>query len=511
MPADQPSAFNLEYLKKRSKRLLRECRAADAEAIAWVQARLPRLRSLDKPALSTGIRLADVQHAVAVERGFSSWGDLTRYGDPLSRLLTAIRGAHIVTLRRELRSFSGLAGANAFAAAALGDAQALRQHLEHDRSLATTPRDGWTPLDYVCSSPLARLGARYAASLCDCAELLLGAGAEPNTAVLDASLPGTPLPAIVRATLAGNLRLVGILEKGGAQGSAQALQHWMSSNADGDRLRLRELFGTYFQRPDVRERMRNAREAFDAGKHGHIPTLVDVREFQQGQPSGTSDAFSDLWPALLDRGLNPASIGATGRSLLHSLVTHAPVSTVEMLLNRGVDFDVFDADGRSVLATAVRAGNFEVADVLRSRGTVDDATPMDQLIGFCRSQDPDRARDVVTQCPGVLRNVARVDGDEFVRTAVRGSIDEVRLMLTCGFPPDTVGESGATALQEAAWHGQVHVVELLLAHGASPTVRDDVYGETALDWAHHGSTHAHGAEEGCLEAARLIQHALSSC
>jgi hypothetical protein len=230
MPADQPSAFNLEYLKKRSKRLLRECRAVDAEAIAWVQARLPRLRSLDGPALSTSIGLADVQHAVAVERGFSSWGDLTRYGDPLSRLLTAIRGAHIVTLRRELRSFSGLAGANAFAAAALGDA-----------------------------------------------------------------------------------------------------------------------------------------------------------------------------------------------------------------------------------------------------------------------------------------NVARVDGDEIVRAAVRGSTDEVRLMLTCGFPPDTVGESGATALQEAAWHGQVHVVELLLAHGASPTVRDDVYGETALDWAHQGSTHAHGAEEGCLEAARLIQHALSSC
>jgi hypothetical protein len=126
MPADQPSAFNLEYLKKRSKRLLRECRAVDAEAIAWVQARLPRLRSLDGPALSTSIGLADVQHAVAVEHGFSSWGDLTRYGDPLSRLLTAIRGAHIVTLRRELRSFSGLTGANAFAAAALGDANVAR-------------------------------------------------------------------------------------------------------------------------------------------------------------------------------------------------------------------------------------------------------------------------------------------------------------------------------------------------------------------------------------------------
>jgi len=41
-----------------------------------------------------------------------------------------------------------------------------------------------------------------------------------------------------------------------------------------------------------------------------------------------------------------------------------------------------------------------------------------------------------------------------VRAAARGAVVQVRLMLACGFPPDLIGESGATALQQAAWRGQ---------------------------------------------------------
>ena len=80
-------------------------------------------------------------------------------------------------------------------------------------------------------------------------------------------------------------------------------------------------------------------------------------------------------------------------------------------------------------------------------------------------------------------------------------------MLACGFPPDLIGESGATALQQAAWRGQVPVVELLLTCGASPSITDELYGETALDWARHGASHAQGAEGPCLEVARMLSRA----
>ena len=49
------------------------------------------------------------------------------------------------------------------------------------------------------------------------------------------------------------------------------------------------------------------------------------------------------------------------------------------------------------------------------------------------------------------------------------------------------------------------MVELLLANGASPTLKDELYGETALAWARHGASHAQGAEGPCLQAAKLLE------
>ena len=128
-------------------------------------------------------------------------------GDLMARLLVAVRGGHLTTLRRDLATFGGLPESNVLAAASLGHAVALKHHLATDASLAALPRDGWTPLDYVCSSPLARLSPRHAASLCDCAELLLAAGADPNTAVEDERMPGTRMPTIMRALLSSNVAL----------------------------------------------------------------------------------------------------------------------------------------------------------------------------------------------------------------------------------------------------------------------------------------------------------------
>jgi hypothetical protein len=53
----------------------------------------------------------------------------------------------------------------------------------------------------------------------------------------------------------------------------------------------------------------------------------------------------------------------------------------------------------------------------------------------------------------------------------------------------------------------VDVVRLLLDHGASPRTTDELYGDTPRDWAVHGSLHAHGARDRCLEIERLLEQA----
>jgi ankyrin repeat protein len=504
MSTAAPSPFNLEHLKKEAKRLLRACRAGDAQAVGSIQAALSRMRQLSPSAVAATIQLADVHQALAIERGFSSWGDLTRLGDPLARLLVVIRGGHLTTLRRDIATFGGLSESNVLAAASLGHAGALKRHLALDASLATLPRDGWTPLDYVCSSPLARLSPRHATSLCDCAELLLAAGADPNTAVDDGRIPGSRPPAIMRALLSGNVALVAVLGKRGAEEVQEAMREWMSARMNTEDATLRRAFGDYFRRPDVHEQFKKGLEDFKArGSHAPFPT--GPREMQQlmGMPH-LADARAGIWSTLIDGGYDPAQVGPTGRSSLHSLATYAQASVMEIFLARGVDFRVRDAAGRSVLATAVRAGNNEVAHLLRARGLEDDSTTMDRLIGFCVADDAEAAQALVADHPEVLNAIVRADADDFVAAAARGQMGQVRLMLACGFPPDIKNEAGATALHQAAWRGQVPVVELLLAFGAAATVLDDLYGESPREWALHAASHAAGAQGPYLEAARLL-------
>jgi ankyrin repeat protein len=507
MPADPRSVFNLERLRKDAKRLLRACRAKDAHALSRVQASLSRLRALDASVAARTITLADVHQAFALERGFANWGDLTRLGDPTARLLTAVRGGHVAAFRRDVRVFSGLAPSNILAASALGDARALTDHVARDPTAVTTRHDGWAPLDYVCSSPLARLSTRHATSLCDCAEILLAGGADPRTAVDDGRIATTPPLPIARAMLSGNPSLVVILKRYGAQEPHEALVQWAAANADGDQAKLHHVFGEYFRRPEVRERFKQGFAEFRARGGEHTPMPSDPRERQHLRMPNLIGADPHLWSAMLDRGWDPTATGTNGRSALHTLATYAPAAIVEIFLQRGIDVRARDADGRSVVATAVRAGNLSVADLLRAQGVEDDSTAMDTWLGLCLIGEAEAAQDLVADHPDLFDTIARADADEFVRAAARGNIDQVRLMLACGFPPDSVGESGATALQQAAWRGQVAVVEVLLANGASLLVRDDLYGESAFEWAHHGASHAHGAEGPCLEAARLIANA----
>lgn len=47
------------------------------------------------------------------------------------------------------------------------------------------------------------------------------------------------------------------------------------------------------------------------------------------------------------------------------------------------------------------------------------------------------------------------------------------------------GHSHATPLHQAALSGHKEIAQLLLAHGAEPSVQDILYNGTPADWAEH--------------------------
>jgi ankyrin repeat protein len=100
--------------------------------------------------------------------------------------------------------------------------------------------------------------------------------------------------------------------------------------------------------------------------------------------------------------------------------------------------------------------------------------------------------------PRLVERGARVNADPYRGTpliwaATKGRIAAARWLIEHGaevnqratFGGPSHGK-GVTALHLAAQSGQLAMVKFLLDRGAEPTIRDELYGGTALGWAEHG-------------------------
>src|SRR6185436_15804995 len=190
---------NIEFLRKEAKSLLKKCRAGEALAINRVRVQLPSLANLDDRRVSETIKLADVHHALAREKGHASWADLKREDSLVEQFLVAIRGTAFKEAQRTLAALPDIASESIHAACAIGDPEAVARHLERDSSLLNSQHGAWPPLLYACGSLLSRVSARQSAGILECATLLLDRGADPNTFTLtDPSNPESAIPAIRR-------------------------------------------------------------------------------------------------------------------------------------------------------------------------------------------------------------------------------------------------------------------------------------------------------------------------
>jgi ankyrin repeat protein len=111
--------------------------------------------------------------------------------------------------------------------------------------------------------------------------------------------------------------------------------------------------------------------------------------------------------------------------------------------------------------------------------------PDDELLALLRSRHPDVA--------GAL---ADEDKGRLVIAAETGRTDAVHRMLDAGWPLDTLGSHGGTALHWAAWLGDRAMVDDLLRHQAPLGALDSTHGLTPLGWALHGSKHGWNCKTG---------------
>ena len=498
-------SLNLEYLRKRAKTILKKCRDADPGVIERVRSRLPRLAGLTNAQVAERIQLADIHHILAHEKGYSNWSELKRHDAPLDRFLAAIRGGAEKAALAELRACPAVIEESIHSASAIGNAEAVRHHLDAAPELLHAEVDGWTPLIYACASPLHRVSERHAAGIVECIELLLDRGADPDTS-----------SAMRRALVAGNRSAGLVLYKHGANPASaghgaetsvkQAFWGIPENPADLDKA-LAELFK---DSEAVAEMNRRIKEV--AARGG----MWIIRKFRAGELS-PKDVYAPMYPSnqdynimiwefLIKRGMQPNWKDKTQDSPLHHLAMwNGDAATAEFFLANGADPNLRRADGKTPYFLAVRSGNKPVADVLLAHGAKPDHVGItDELVGACRRVDIRTASSIVRRHPNVSKQLDTADIETLVEAAGKNRSETVKLMLETGFDPAAPGESGATALHAAAWRGHVEMVRLLLKFGAPSDVRDSLFGASPRDWAVHGSKHCRDAAQEYEEVLGLL-------
>jgi ankyrin repeat protein len=488
-------SFSLEFLRKQAKSVLKLCREQDPPAIQRMRPHLTRLAALDDAHFAQQIQLADIHQALAREKGYSSWGELKRHDAPLARFLTAIRGGALKAAQIELQNSPSVVEESIHAACAIGHADSVRLHLDADPALLNLQESDWSPLAYACGSPFHQLSERHAAGIVECVTSLLDRGADPNA-----------LSVMRRSLIAGNRSAALVLYQRGANHAVSGGKDTSFKEAfwgiPEDPTIVDKALADLFQDTEMVQQIN--RRSRDVGvrrggwqKKSGKDEPLSPKDFYAPMYPANQDFNVLIWELLIKKGVHPNWNDTSHDSPLHHLAMwDGEAATAEFFLKNGADPNLPRADGKTPYFLAVRFGNVVVAKVLLAHGANSHAvSPADDLIGACRRADRETASSIVRAHPEVLRTLSDQDYEVFIQSAAHNRLDVVKLMLETGFNPDAYGESGATALHAAAWHGHADIVQLLLDFGAHVQQRDMMFGSSPIESTQHGLKHSRKSSE----------------
>jgi ankyrin repeat protein len=184
--------------------------------------------------------------------------------------------------------------------------------------------------------------------------------------------------------------------------------------------------------------------------------------------------------------------------------THDRQDVARYLVSRGCRTDILmaaalgdadlvrqhlDADPRSIYiwmlgrnrtahTVARDFGHEEIFRLLMER------TPHDlKLVLACELGDEETFREMMATHP----RISEADYRKLPDAAQNNNTDAVRLMLSAGWPVDSRSQHGTTALQWAAFHGNAEMVRAILQHNPSLEMKSLENVGTALGWGIYGS------------------------
>ncbi len=420
---------SLDNLRKAAKRWLKELRIGDPAAVARLQRVYPKAMA--------GATLRDIQHALALERGFESWTALKKNladAEPQEGDLTVdVRLSDLLAAASK-----GDVGRVIELADAFPEIISRRGELEGHDGRRTALHFG------IKHEPIVRA--------------LLERGADPN--IRDDGDNAMPLHFAAEDQSFSIIRLL--------------VEHGADTIGTGDMHEL-EVIG-WACCWDYREANKEIVDYLLAhGAKHHIFSAVTMGEVDSVRSLVAQNR--DLLVQRMDR-------TNKRRTPLHQAVVKQQVQSAAVLIELGADVEALDAAGLAPLDQAALEGKAEIAQLLIDRGAT---VRLPAAVALGRGEDIDR---LVHESPRELEPGQRF-GTLIIRAAAESSGPTVEKLIQLGASVNvrddestSVDQTGGyTALHAAAFHGNEEAVGVLLKHGADVNAREDKYGSPPAGWA----------------------------
>jgi ankyrin repeat protein len=146
---------------------------------------------------------------------------------------------------------------------------------------------------------------------------------------------------------------------------------------------------------------------------------------------------------------------------------------------------------RTAHAVARDFGHEEVFQLLMDR------TPEDLKLALaCELGDETAFHEFLLKNPDAVNALSATDKQKLPDAAQNNNTKAVRLMLEAGWPVDTRGEMGATALHWAGFNGNAEMAREILRFRPTLELKSREYAGTPLAWAVYGSGNGWRRETG---------------
>ena len=470
-----PEKPNLEHLKKQAKELLRGLQERDSAATR-------RFRSLAGFSEGANLKLADAQHVIAREYGFSSWPKLKEHVEAIAKALEPAEMLSVAVCASDAGKTARVLESHPELKARLNEPMANYGSLP--AILAAVQRTDRKTIDVLVAAgaDINARGVSWTGGIgvldeCspDIAAFLIERGA-----ILDAHAAArlgmfdklqefvTADPGVVRARgwngqtplhLASTVEIAQYLLERGADIDALDRQH--ESTPAQHMLRVTQARHFPRDRQDVARHLVARGCRTDILMAAALGDLELVRRHVEGDPACVRMRVSEEYFPKQD----PRSGGTIYNYIF------GPMRTPHLIAR---DF-----------------GHDEVFRFLMERSPED--VKLSQALDL---GDEGLFRAWLVSRPNFVENLSDEDHRRLPDAAQNNNTVAVRLMLEAGWPVDARGEYKMTALQWASWHGNAEMVREILKYDPDIELQDCDHDITALVSVLHGSEHSWHRDTG---------------